>query len=358
MKKLELSTIHESLGAKMVDFAGYYMPIQYSNGIKIEHETVRKSVGVFDVSHMGQIFVKGERALDFLQYVLTNDVEKLVPGKVQYTCMPNYSGGIVDDLLLYMINANHYLLVVNGSNIIKDLTWLNKENKYDCEIINESENYSVLAVQGPKSADLLEQLTNQKIKQLEYYHFTNGPIRDIKNIIISRTGYTGELGFELYIKNNNVKEVWNSLFSTDIKLTPIGLAARDTLRIEKGFCLYGNDINEETSPIKAGLAWITKFNKRFINSDNLKIEKEKGPTKKLIGIELIDRGIARNGYGIYNINNMKVGTITSGTMSPTLSKSIAMGYINTEYSHIGTEVYIKVRNKLLKSIIISIPFIK
>lgn len=358
MKKLELSTVHESLGAKMVDFAGYYMPIQYSNGIKIEHKTVRKSVGVFDVSHMGQIFVKGERALDFLQYVLTNDVERLIPGKVQYTCMPNYSGGIVDDLLLYMINRNHYLLVVNGSNISKDLTWLNKENKYDCEIINESENYSVLALQGPKSADLLQQLTNKNIKKLEYYHFTNGSIRDIENIIISRTGYTGELGFELYIKNNNVKEVWNSLFSTDIKLIPIGLAARDTLRIEKGFCLYGNDINEKTSPIKAGLAWITNFNKRFINSDNLKIEKQKGPTKKLIGIELIDRGIARNGYGIYNINNLKVGTITSGTMSPTLSKSIAMGYINTEYSHIGTEVYIKVRNKTLKAIIISLPFIK
>ena len=358
MKKLPLSDIHEKLGAKMVDFAGFYMPIQYTNGIKIEHETVRNSVGVFDVSHMGQIFIKGENSVNFLQYLLSNDVENLVPGKVQYTCMPNHNNGIVDDLLLYMIDVNHYMLVVNASNIDKDFNWLSTENRFNCEIVNESDNYSILAVQGPKSKDLLSQITNGNINQLKYYNFFIGSIKDVDNIIISRTGYTGELGFELYIKNKFVEKVWNHLFNTNISLYPIGLAARDTLRMEKGFCLYGNDIDDSTSPIEAGLSWITKFNKKFINYDNLNKEKLKGPIKKLIGLELIDRGIARKDYEIYCSKNQIIGNITSGTMSPTLSKSIALGYVKTEYSHIGTELYVKVRNKMLKSKVVNVPFVK
>ena len=342
----------------MVDFAGFCMPIQYTNGIKIEHETVRNSVGVFDVSHMGQIFIKGENSVNFLQYLLSNDVENLVPGKVQYTCMPNHNNGIVDDLLVYMIDINHYMLVVNASNIEKDFNWLNKENRFDCEIINKSDNYSILAVQGPKSKDLLSQLTNGNIKQLKYYNFFVGSIKDVSNVIISRTGYTGELGFELYIKNKFAEKVWHHLFNTNISLSPIGLAARDTLRMEKGFCLYGNDIDESTSPIEAGLSWITKFNKKFINFDNLNKEKLNGPIRKLIGLELIDRGIARKDYEIYCSKNQIIGNITSGTMSPTLSKSIALGYVKTEYSHVGTELYVKVRNKLLKSIVVNFPFVK
>ena len=358
MKKLTLSDIHEKLGAKMVDFAGFYMPIQYTNGIKIEHETVRNSVGVFDVSHMGQIFIKGENSVNFLQYLLSNDVENLVPGKVQYTCMPNHNNGIVDDLLLYMIDVNHYMLVVNASNIDKDFNWLSTENRFNCEIINESDNYSILAVQGPKSKDLLSQITNGNINQLKYYNFFIGSIKDVDNIIISRTGYTGELGFELYIKNRFVEKVWNHLFNTNISLSPIGLAARDTLRMEKGFCLYGNDIDDSTSPIEAGLSWITKFNKKFINYNNLNKEKLNGPIKKLIGLELIDRGIARKDYEIYCSKNQIIGNITSGTMSPTLSKSIALGYVKTEYSHIGTELYVKVRNKMLKSKVVNVPFVE
>tara|TARA_B100000242_G_scaffold148723_1_gene106009 strand:- start:3003 stop:4079 length:1077 start_codon:yes stop_codon:yes gene_type:complete len=358
MKKLPLSDIHEKLGAKMVDFAGFYMPIQYTNGIKIEHETVRNSVGVFDVSHMGQIFIKGENSVNFLQYLLSNDVEDLVPGKVQYTCMPNHNNGIVDDLLLYMIDVNHYMLVVNASNIDKDFNWLSAENRFNCEIINESDNYSILAVQGPKSKDLLSQITNGNINQLKYYNFFIGSIKDVDNIIISRTGYTGELGFELYIKNKFVEKVWNHLFNTNISLYPIGLAARDTLRMEKGFCLYGNDIDDSTSPIEAGLSWITKFNKKFINYNNLNKEKLNGPIKNLVGLELIDRGIARKDYEIYCSKNQIIGNITSGTMSPTLSKSIALGYVKTEYSHIGTELYVKVRNKMLKSKVVNVPFVK
>lgn len=358
MKKLPLSDIHEKMGAKMVDFAGFYMPIQYTNGIKIEHETVRNSVGVFDVSHMGQIFIRGENSVNFLQYLLSNDVENLVPGKVQYTCMPNHNNGIVDDLLVYMIDVNHYMLVVNASNIYKDFNWLSTENRFNCEIVNESDNYSILAVQGPKSKDLLSQITNGNINQLKYYNFFIGSIKDVDNVIISRTGYTGELGFELYIKNRFVEKVWNHLFNTNITLSPIGLAARDTLRMEKGFCLYGNDIDDSTSPIEAGLSWITKFNKKFINYDNLNKEKLNGPIKKLIGLELIDRGIARKDYEIYCSKNQIIGNITSGTMSPTLSKSIALGYVKTEYSHIGTELYVKVRNKMLKSKVVNVPFVK
>ncbi|MAO71330.1 MAG: glycine cleavage system protein T [Flavobacteriales bacterium] len=358
MKKLILSEIHEKLGGKMVDFAGYYMPVQYSLGVKEEHRIVREKVGVFDVSHMGEVFVSGENSLEFLQSITSNDVSKLTPGKVQYTCFPNDLGGIVDDFLLYMLEENRYLLVVNASNIAKDLSWLKDQNSFGCMIDNQSDNYSLLAVQGPKSIDLLQQITNINLSEIKYYNFRIGEIAGIDYVIISRTGYTGELGFELYVKNEDIEKLWESLFFTSIHLEPIGLAARDTLRLEKGFCLYGNDIDDFTSPIEAGLAWITKFTKTFINSENLKKQKEEGTKRKLVGIELIDKGVARKDYIIVDENNLEIGVITSGTMSPTLNKAIAMGYVSSEYTKLGTEVYIQVRKKLIKAKIVSLPFIK
>ena len=356
MKKLVLSDIHEQLGAKMVEFAGYYMPIQY-DGVKIEHNTVRNSVGVFDVSHMGEVFVEGEKALDFLQYICSNDVSKLKIGDVQYSYFPNNDGGIVDDFLLYMVDVNKYLLVINASNIDKDLKWINSNNKYNCEINNQSDNYSLLAVQGPKSIELLQQLTKEKLSEIKYYNFKKGHIAGIEDVLISRTGYTGELGFELYVRNEDVESLWKSIFNTEIEIKPIGLAARDTLRLEKGYCLYGNDINERTSPIEAGLGWVTKFNKNFINCDNLKDQKNGNTVNKLVGIELIDRGVARKDYDIIDEQNNIIGIVTSGTMSPTLSKAIALGYIKKEFSKIETIIYIKVRNKNIKAKITKLPFV-
>ena len=357
MKKLVLSETHEGLGGKMVDFAGYYMPVQYE-GVMDEHLAVRESVGVFDVSHMGEVFVKGEKAEEFLQYITSNDVSKLIPGKVQYTCLPNENGGIVDDFLLYMIEENHYLLVVNASNLEKDLAWINAHNSYNCTIDNQSDNYSLLAVQGPKSIALLQQLTNENLAAIKYYNFKIGTIADVENVILSRTGYTGEIGFELYVKNEDTQKLWDSFFSTNIQLKPIGLAARDTLRLEKGFCLYGNDIDESTSPIEAGLGWITKFNKNFINSENLKKEKEEGVSRKLVSLEIIDRGIARKDYVVVDNDDKEIGMVTSGTMSPTLKKAIAIAYVKTEFSKIGTEVFVQVRNKQLKAKVVSMPFVK
>ncbi len=356
MKKLVLSDIHEQLGAKMVEFAGYYMPIQY-DGVKIEHNIVRNSVGVFDVSHMGEVFVEGEEALDFLQYICSNDVSKLEIGDVQYSYFPNNEGGIVDDFLLYMVGVNKYLLVINASNIDKDLKWINSNNKYNCEINNQSDNYSLIAVQGPKSIELLQQLTKEKLSEIKYYNFKKGNIAGIEDILISRTGYTGELGFELYVKNEDIERLWKSIFNTEIEIKPIGLAARDTLRLEKGYCLYGNDINERTSPIEAGLGWVTKFNKNFINCDNLKDQKNGNTINKLVGIELIDRGVARKDYDIIDEQNNIIGIVTSGTMSPTLSKAIALGYIKKEFSKIETIIYIKVRNKNIKAKITKLPFV-
>ena len=357
MKKLVLSDIHEYFGAKMVDFAGHFMPVQYE-GVNAEHQSVREEVGVFDVSHMGEVFVKGEKAEEFLQYITSNDVAKLIPGKAQYTCLLNETGGIVDDFLLYMLEENQYLLVVNASNIEKDLAWLNAYNSFDCTIDNQSDNYSLLAVQGPKSIALLQQLTNEDLAAVKYYNFKIGSIAGVENVILSRTGYTGEIGFELYVKNEDAKKLWQAIFSTDIEIKPIGLAARDTLRLEKGFCLYGNDIDETTSPLEAGLIWITKFTKDFISSKNLKKQKEEGVSRKLVGLELIDRGIARKDYKIVNENGGEIGMTTSGTMSPTLKKAIAMAYVNTDYKEIGTEVFVKVRNKQLKAKVVQMPFVK
>ena len=357
MKQLILSGIHESLGGKMVEFAGYYMPVQYE-GVKAEHHTVRNEVGVFDVSHMGEVFVSGEKALDFLQYITTNDVSKLTPGKIQYTCLPNADGGIVDDFLLYMIAENNYLLVVNASNMEKDLAWINKHNTFGCTINNQSDNYSLLAVQGPKAIELLQELTEINLSEIKYYNFKIGAIAGIEDVILSRTGYTGEIGFELYVKNESTKQLWDAIFTTSIELKPIGLAARDTLRLEKGFCLYGNDINDTTSPIEAGLGWITKFTKEFINHEELKAQKEGGATRKLVGLEIIDKGIARKDYPIVDTDGNEIGIVTSGTMSPSLNKAIAMAYVSKELSKIGCEVYIQVRKKQIKAVVVALPFLK
>jgi aminomethyltransferase len=357
MKQLVLSDIHESIGGKMVEFAGYNMPVQYE-GVKAEHHTVRNEVGVFDVSHMGEVFVTGEKALDFLQYITSNDVSKLTPGKIQYTCLPNTDGGIVDDFLLYMLTENSYLLVVNASNMEKDLAWINKHNTFGCAINNQSDNYSLLAVQGPKSIELLQELTVVNLSEIKYYNFKIGNIAGVEDVILSRTGYTGEIGFELYIKNESVKQVWEAIFTTSIELKPIGLAARDTLRLEKGFCLYGNDINDTTSPIEAGLGWITKFTKEFINHKQLKDQKEGSATRKLVGLEVVDKGIARNGYPIVDENGSEIGIVTSGTMSPTLNKAIAMAYVPKELSKVGSTVYIQVRKKQIKAEVVALPFLK
>ena len=357
MKQLVLSEIHQSLGGKMVEFAGYIMPVQYE-GVKAEHHTVRNEVGVFDVSHMGEVFVSGENALDFLQYITTNDVSKLKPGKIQYTCFPNAEGGIVDDFLLYMIGENNYLLVVNASNMDKDLAWINKHNTFGCTINNQSDSYSLLAVQGPKSIELLQELTKINLSEIKYYNFKIGAIAGIEDVILSRTGYTGEIGFELYVKNESTIQLWDAIFSTSIKLKPIGLAARDTLRLEKGFCLYGNDINDTTSPIEAGLGWITKFTKEFINHEDLKAQKEVGANSKLIGLEIIDKGIARKDYPIFDAYGNKIGIVTSGTMSPSLNKAIAMAYVTKELSKIGSEVYIQVRKKQIRAVVVALPFLK
>ena len=342
----------------MINFAGYKMPVQYSEGVIEEHKYVRNNVGVFDVSHMGEIFISGEESNKLLQFITSNDVDKLIPGKVQYTCFPNKQGGIVDDFLLYMLAKDRYLLVVNATNIEKDLNWINRHNKFKCTIEDHSKNYSLLAVQGPKSINLLQEITTIDLSKINYYNFKIGCIAEINSVIISRTGYTGEIGYELYIKNKDVKKLWEALFNTSIVIKPIGLAARDTLRLEKGFCLYGNDINDTTSPIEAGLGWITKFNKKFINDENLKIQKKNGPKRKLVGLEMMDKGIARNGYTILDNKDFEIGKITSGSMSPTLHKAIAMGYISSEMSGIGNEVFIQIRNKKIRSIVISLPFVK
>ena len=355
MIDLTLTPVHKALNAKMVDYAGFNMPVQYE-GVIAEHLAVRNNVGVFDVSHMGEIFISGDGADKFLQYITSNDVSKLYNGKVQYSCLPN-NNGIVDDILVYKIDINSYLLVVNASNIKKDLDWLNTNNSFGCNIDNKSNDYSLLAVQGPKSLELLNKLSNEALNNIEYYNFIIGNVSGIDNIIISRTGYTGELGFELYVKNENALDLWNSLFSSDIDLKPIGLAARNTLRLEKGFCLYGNDIDDNTSPLEANLGWITKLNTEFINSEFLINQKSSGLERKLVGFEVLDRGIARNGYEVYSTNNNRIGIVTSGSMSPSLNKAIGMAYIDIKHINIGNEILIKVRNKFLSSRIIETPFL-
>lgn len=359
MKNTALTDVHISLGAKMVPFAGFNMPVQYA-GINSEHEAVRSSVGVFDVSHMGEFILKGERALDLIQRVSANDASKLFDGKIQYTYLPNETGGIVDDILVYRIDEKTYLLVVNASNIEKDWEWISKFNTEGVEMIDISDKTSLLAVQGPKSVDVLQKLTDIDLSALDYYSFKKGVFAGIKNVLISATGYTGAGGFEIYFENTNAKLIWDAIFEAgkEYGITPVGLGARDTLRLEMGFCLYGNDIDETTSPLEAGLGWVTKFTKDFTNSENLKKEKEAGIVNKLIGFELLERGIARHDYELQDSSGTNIGRVTSGTQSPTLQKPIGLGYVKKEFSKEGTEIFVNIRNKAVKAVVVKPPFIK
>lgn len=358
MKYVALNDLHASLGAKMIEFAGFNMPVLYTNLIQ-EHNAVRNSVGVFDVSHMGEFKVTGEKALDLLQLVTSNDVSKLTDGKVQYSCLPNDKGGIVDDLLVYRYSENEYYLVVNAGNIDKDWNWINQHNTFGVTLENMSDNLSLLAVQGPNALKTIQKLTGVNLSEMEYYTFKTGSVAGVDDVIISNTGYTGAGGFELYVWNKDVKKLWDAIFEAgqEFNIMPCGLGARDTLRLEKGFCLYGNDINDETSPIEAGLGWITKFTKPFIMSEHHKAIKDNGVKKKLVGFEMIDRGIPRQHYAIKDANGNTIGEVTSGTQSPTLNKAIGMGYVQTAYSKADTEIYIEIREKAIKAKVVKVPFL-
>lgn len=358
-KQIPLHHIHEQLGAKMIPFAGYIMPVRYSSDIE-EHQAVRTSVGIFDVSHMGEFYLKGEKALDLIQRVSANDASVLYNGKAQYSYLPNQTGGVVDDLLVYRIDNDEYMLVVNASNIEKDWAWIQQHNTDGVEMENWSNNICLFAVQGPKATATLQKLTNIPLDNVEYYTFTKGTFAGCPDVILSATGYTGAGGFELYVPKAHAEEIWNKIMEagSEFEIKPIGLGARDTLRLEMGYCLYGNDITDATSPLEAGLGWVTKFTKPFINSEALQAEKAAGLKRKLVGIEMIDRGIPRSHYEICDAQGNVIGEITSGTMSPTLKVGIALGYVATDFSKIGTEVYIKVREKLLKAIVKKVPFVK
>ena len=359
LKKVALDHIHQGLGGKMVPFAGYSMPVRYSSDIE-EHNTVRKGVGVFDVSHMGEFTVKGPGALDLIQKVTSNDASKLVDGQAQYSCLPNDQGGIVDDLIVYKFAEEDYMLVVNASNIDKDWEWISQHNDTGAELENLSDQISLFAVQGPKAAAALQPLTNVDLEKVKFYHFTVGTIAGIDNVIISGTGYTGAGGFELYIDNAHAEALWHAIFEAgaDFNIKPIGLGARDTLRLEMGYCLYGNDITDTTSPLEAGLGWITKFTKDFVNSDALKAQKEAGVSRKLVGFELMEKGIPRAHYEIFNEDDELIGEVTSGTMSPSMNKGIGLGYVKTGYHQPGTEIMIAVRNRKLKAAIVKLPIYK
>jgi len=359
MKNTALTEKHIALGAKMVPFAGYNMPVTYE-GINAEHATVRNGVGVFDVSHMGEFILKGENALDLIQRVTSNDASKLYDGKVQYSCLPNKDGGIVDDLLVYKIDDKTYMLVVNASNIEKDWNWIQQFNSKDVEMHNISDQTSLLAIQGPKAADALQTLTDVDLASMEYYTFVKGTFAGVDNVVISATGYTGAGGFEIYFENQYADQIWDAIFKAGApyNIQPIGLGARDTLRLEMGFCLYGNDIDDTTSPIEAGLGWITKFSKSFTNSEALLAQKEAGIQKKLVGFEMIDRGIPRHDYEIADAEGNIIGKVTSGTQAPSLQKAIGMGYIAKDFTKEGTEVFILIRNTPIKAKVVKFPFYK
>jgi aminomethyltransferase len=359
MKNTALTEVHKSLGAKMVPFAGYNMPVQYE-GINAEHETVRNSVGVFDVSHMGEFILKGEKALDLIQKVTSNDASKLFDGKIQYSCLPNENGGIVDDLLVYRIDEKTYMLVVNASNIQKDWDWISQYNTYGVEMKDISDMTSLLAVQGPKAAEALQSLTDIDLASMEYYTFKKGTFAGFDNVLISATGYTGAGGFELYFDNAHAEEIWKKVFEAGAPfgIKPIGLGARDTLRLEMGFCLYGNDIDDTTSPLEAGLGWITKFSKDFVNSSNLEAQKKAGVERKLVGFEMIERGIPRHDYEITDAEGTVIGKVTSGTQAPSLQKAIGLGYVQTSFAKEGTEVWIRIRDNKVKAQVVKFPFYK
>jgi aminomethyltransferase len=359
MKNTALTHIHESLGAKMLPFAGYNMPILYE-GVNAEHETVRTAVGVFDVSHMGEFLLTGPNALALIQKVTSNDASTLTIGRAQYSCLPNNDGGIVDDLIVYKMKEEQYLLVVNASNIGKDWDWIMAHNDLDVAMRNLSDAYSLLAIQGPKAVEAMQALSSLDLSAIAYYHFEVGDFAGIENVIISATGYTGSGGFEIYCKNSEVEQIWNTVFEAGAAygIKPIGLAARDTLRLEMGFCLYGNDINDTTSPLEAGLGWITKFTKAFTNSENLKKQKETGVAKKLVGFEMQERAVPRHDYEIVDAAGNAIGIVTSGTMSPSMNKGIGLGYVTTEHSAIGSDIYIRIRKNDVPAKVVKLPFYK
>ncbi len=359
MKTTALTHVHEGLGAKMVEFAGYKMPVLYT-GINDEHETVRTKMGVFDVSHMGEFILKGPGALDLIQRVTSNDASKLFDGKVQYSCLPNEDGGIVDDLLVYRLTSDSYMLVVNASNIEKDWNWISARNNGGVEMHNISDQTSLLAVQGPLAAKALQPLTGIDLASMEYYTFTKGEFAGCPNILVSATGYTGAGGFEIYFENQYADKIWNAVMEAGqpYGVKPAGLGCRDTLRLEMGFCLYGNDIDDTTSPLEAGLGWITKFTKEFTNAANLKMQKEAGLSKKLVGFEMVDRGIPRHDYPVLDANGVVIGKVTSGTQSPSLGKAIGMAYVPSAMAAENSEIFISVRDKSLKAKVVKLPFYK
>jgi aminomethyltransferase len=357
MKKTALYNKHKELGAKMVSFAGYDMPVQY-NGVNAEHISVRNNVGIFDVSHMGEFIISGENALALIQKISSNDASVLFPGRAQYAYMPNDNGGVVDDLLIYMLGENRYMLVVNASNIEKDWNWISKQNNVGAVLENISDHMSLLAVQGPKASKMLQELTSTNLDAIKFYHFSEGKIADIDDVIISATGYTGSGGFELYVNNRNADKLWDAIIKVgkSYDLAPAGLAARDTLRLEMGYCLYGNDINDNTSPISAGLGWVTKFNKSFINDQQIKNQKENGVEEKLVAFKLLDRGIPRKDYKIVDEDNNEIGTVTSGTMGPSVKMSIGLGYVKKQFSAVDSKIYLSIRNKSIAAQVIKLPF--
>ncbi len=360
MKNTPFTQKHIALGAKMAEFAGYNMPISYS-GINDEHLTVRKNAGVFDVSHMGEFILKGENALNLIQRITTNDVSKIAAGKAQYNCLPNEAGGIIDDLIVYCIEENKvYMLVVNASNIEKDWDWISKHNTEDVEMHNISDKTCLLAIQGPNATKILQPLTNVDILNMKYYTFVKGKFAGVENVLISATGYTGAGGIEIYFedKNDHANIIWDKIFSegTPTGLKPIGLAARDTLRLEMGYCLYGNDIDDTTTPLEGGLGWITKFTKDFVANDILAKQKEVGIKQKLVGLEILEKGIPRHDYEIQDDEGETIGRVTSGTQSPSLQKPIAMGYVNINYAKIDAKVFIKIREKLVPAKVVKMPF--
>lgn len=358
IKNVPLNNLHIQLGGKMVPFAGYNMPVRYSSDIE-EHMTVRNGVGVFDVSHMGEFLLKGPHALDLIQRVTSNDASKLIDGQAQYSCLPNERGGIVDDLIVYKIKDEDYMLVVNASNIEKDWGWIRQFNTKSVEMKNISDDLCLFAVQGPKAVATLQKLTTTDLSTIKYYHFSIGEFAGVNNVVLSNTGYTGAGGFEIYVDKAHAEKVWHAIFDAgkEFNIKPIGLGARDTLRLEMGFCLYGNDIDDTTSPMEAGLGWITKFTKDFTNAVAIKKQKEEGVQRILVGFKMIDKGIPRHDYMIKDAGGIVIGKVTSGTQSPMLSIGIGLGYVTTKNASVGTEIFIEVRGKALKAQVSKLPLI-
>lgn len=359
LKKVALNDLHEKLGAKMVPFAGYNMPVRYTSDIE-EHLCVRNDVGVFDVSHMGEFVLDGPDAMDLIQRVVSNDVSKLVDGQAQYAYLPNEDGGIVDDLLIYRFNQQKWMLVVNASNIEKDWNWVSKFNSKDVKMKDVSDSHSLFAVQGPKATKALQKLTSVNLSDISFYNFVVGPMAGVEHVIISATGYTGAGGFEIYVSNDHAEKVWNAIFEAgeEFNIKPIGLGARDTLRLEMGYCLYGNDITDKTSPIEAGLGWVTKFTKEFTNSENIKKQKEEGVDQRLVGFKMIDRGIPRSHYEIMDADENVIGEVTSGSQSPSMECGIGLGYIKNPHTKPGSEIFIAVRKRRLKAEVVKLPIYK